>query len=308
MTDINYSREDVQRMLHDRSNWGRWGDDDEMGTLNLITDDSRVRAASLVRSGRTVSLSRDFPTTPGPTNPKPAQHFTTTNPRGNGGSAGDYYGIEYHGLVSTHIDALTHVWDGEGMWQGRNPKEELTFRGTKWGGIQNWKHGILTRGVLLDVPAYRGAPYVRYDQPVHGAELDAIAKSQGVEVKPGDAVIVYSGRDEWDAENPLWGSESTEKGEPRRPGLHASCLEFLRDTDCSALAWDMQDYMPNDWGIPWTVHGAIFSYGLAIIDHCNLRPLSDACKEEDRYEFMFILSPLLVSGGTGSPANPLALF
>ena len=303
-----YSRDDVLRLLRDRTNWGRWGDDDQKGTLNLITPQKRVAAAALVRSGRTVSMSREFPTAPGPTNPKPAQHFMTTKTRGSGGSAHDYYGIEYHGLVSTHIDSLAHVWDENGMWQGRDPHEELTFSGSNWGGVQHWNQGILTRGVLLDVPGHRGEPYVEHERPVHGSELEDIARSQGVAIEPGDALVVYSGRDRWDESHPVWGSEYTAAGEPRRPGLHASCLEFLCDHDCAALAWDMQDHMPNPWGVPWTIHGAIFSYGLALVDHCELAPLVDACKEEGRWEFLFILSPLVVSGGTGSPANPLALF
>lgn len=303
-----YTREDVQEMLHGRNNWGRWGDDDQRGTLNLITDRKRVDAAALVKTGRSVSMSRPFPTAPGPTNPKPAQHYSFRNSRGNGGSAGDFYGIEYHGLVSTHVDSLAHVWDDRGMWQGHDPDVELSPTGTKWGGIEQWKDGILTRGVLLDVPAFRGEDYVTFERPVHGSELAEIADAQGVDVGPGDAVVVYSGREKWDSENPVWGLGTTDKGEPRRPGLHASCLEFIRDRDIAALAWDMQDYMPNEWGIPWTVHGAIFTLGLAIVDHCDLSALAAASRELGRHEFMFALSPLVIPGGTGSPANPLAVF
>ncbi|KIF77989.1 hypothetical protein QR77_37540 [Streptomyces sp. 150FB] len=297
----------VQDLLHGRSNWRRWGDDDQIGAVNLITDRKRVEAARLVRTGRTVSLSRPFPTRPQAGNPRPAAHYTTKTPRGSGGIAGDYYGIEYHGVASTHVDALCHVWDERGMWQGRDPDVEFTSRGSRWGSIEHWRRGIVTRGVLLDVPAFRGEPYVTHDRPVHGDELDEIAKAQGVTVGAGDAVIVYSGRDRWDREHPAWGTEHTELGEPRRPGLHASCLAFLRDHDCAALAWDMLDHAPNDWGIPWTVHGAIFAYGLAVVDNCELRQLAAACLAEARYEFMFVLSPLVVEGGTGSPANPLAV-
>ncbi|WP_051839445.1 cyclase family protein [Streptomyces sp. NRRL F-5126] len=305
----DWSREDVLELLHGsgRSNWGRWGSDDEVGALNLVTERKRASAAAEVRSGRTVSLSRPFPSRARPGVVRPASHYTTSTPRGTGGIAGDYYGIEYHGIASTHVDALCHVWDERGMWQGRDPAVEVTSRGSRWGSVHRWRQGIVTRGVLLDVPAFRGEPYVTFERPVHGDELVKVAEAQGVAVEPGDAVLVHSGRDRWDLENPVWGTERTERGEPRRPGLHASCLRFLSDSDCAVLGWDMLDHAPNDWGIPWTVHGSVFAYGLALVDNCDLAPLAAACAAEGRYTFMFVVAPLVVEGGTGSPANPLAV-
>lgn len=298
-----FRRQDVEYLIHERSNWGRWGDDDEMGAVNLITPEKRVAAAALVRTGRSVSMSRNFPTEPGPSNPRPADHFMKLHPRDQGaGAMVDYIGLEYHGIVGTHVDALCHTWDDHGMWNGRRPEDVFTPDGSTWGSVDKWKEGLLTRGVFLDVPAYRGEPHVTNEAPVTGEELSAIAEKEGVEIGAGDAVVVYSGRDAWDAEHPEWGAE------PARPGLHGSCLEFLRDRDCPILAWDMQDSFPNEWDLPWTVHGAIFAYGVAIVDNCELGPLSRACAEIGRYEFMFILSPLLITGATGSPANPLALF
>ena len=95
---------------------------------------------------------------------------------------------------------------------------------------------------------------------------------------------------------------------PERPGLHASCLPFLRDHDIAVLIWDMMDYMPNGYDIPWSVHGAIFAYGIALLDNALLQPLAEVCAQEGRYEFMLIIAPLKVIGGTGSPANSIALF
>jgi kynurenine formamidase len=295
-------------LLRERANWGRWGDDDQRGALNLVTPQKRVEAARLVRTGRTVSLSHPLATRPREDNPRPAQHFLSVERRGSGGIATDYYGVEYHGRATTHIDGLAHAWNEDGLWLGRDPEHELTSRGSRWGGIEHWKEGILTRGVFLHVPRFRGTPYVTHDEPVHGAELEAIAAAQGVTMTPGDAVFVHSGRAAWDAENPTWGTEETPDGRFRRPGLHLSCLEFLRDNDCAVLGWDMLDAAPNPWGIPWTVHGAIFAYGVALLDNCLLEPLSEACEEEGRFDFMLTVAPLVVVGGTGSPANPLATF
>ena len=121
--------QEVHALIHDRRNWGRWGKDDQLGAINLITPAKRATAARLVHSGRSVSLSRPFPKEPGPNNALPAQHYMRTLPRGKGGFAADYYGIFYHGIASTHIDALCHTWDEEAMWNGRDPKKEITFDG-----------------------------------------------------------------------------------------------------------------------------------------------------------------------------------
>ena len=298
-----YTRGQLESLVRDRNNWGRWGQDNEVGAVNLITPEKRVAAARLVKSGRSVSLSMPFPTLPAPDNPRPAAHYLKINDRGSGaGAATDYYGIEYHGLICTHIDALCHTWDADGMWQGWRPDEVITTSGARRGGIENWSTGIITRGVLLDVPAFRGVPYVTADRPVRGDELEAIAKHQGVALEPGDGLVVYSGRQRWNAENPPIGTE------PVRPGLDVSCLEYIRDIDCALIAWDMQDATPNAWDLPWTVHGAIHAFGVAIIDNCDLEDLAHACDLEGRHEFMLMISPLIVRGGTGSPANPLAIF
>ena len=97
-------------------------------------------------------------------------------------------------------------------------------------------------------------------------------------------------------------------GPNERPGLHVSCLEFLRDHDVSVLVWDMLDHLPVGYDIPWAVHAALFAYGVALVDNALLEPLARACVEEQRDEFMLIVAPLVVVGGTGSPANPLAVF
>ena len=298
------SPEEIRALIRERNNWGRWGADDELGALNLITPEKRVQAASLVRSGRSVSLSRDVPTRPGPGNPMPAQHWLRTLPSpGGAGGAIDYYGFVFHGYVMTHLDALCHVWDGDGMWNGRDPNREVTSNGARFGAIDKWRAGITTRGVLLDVPRFRGAPHVTIETPVHADELEAIAAAQGVSIGPGDALCVYSGRESWQAANPAWSGYA-----PPSPGLHASCLKFLREHDVSVLVWDMMDAAPNEYGLPWTVHGAIFAYGIALLDNSLLQPLAEACAAEGRYEFMLTFAPIPVVGGTGSPVNPIALF
>jgi kynurenine formamidase len=298
------SAKDIEKYLTTDNNWGRWGKEDELGAMNFITPEKVLSATQLVTKGKRISLSRPLPTTPGPGNPTPAHHFMMKNNRPNGGGAAtDYYGVAYHGQATTHIDALCHVWDSNGMWNGKNPNEEITFNGTQWGSIEHWKEGIITRGILLDVPKHRGTDYVTHDRPVHGWELQEIVEKENIQLSPGDAIIVYSGREKWNEENDTWGTDKD-----HRPGLHASCLKFLKDSDCCLLVWDMMDHAPNGYGLPWSVHAAIFAYGIGLLDNALLQPLSEACKQEKRYEFLLTVNPLVVEGGTGSPVNPIAIF
>ena len=281
---------DYAAMYRDRRNWGRWGTDDQVGAINLITAEKRRAAAGLVQTGRTVSLSRTF---------EPPQHFMTKSALGSGGGyVMDYLGFIYHGSTITHIDALCHIWDGDGMWQGRDPDAEITTQGAQFGDITHWKEGI-TKGVLIDVPRHRGEPHVSIEQPVTGEELDAIARAENVTIESGDAMLVHSG----------WAAylASDDDGSRGRPGLHPSCAEFIRDHDVALLGWDLMDARA-DSNLPWPVHGVLFNFGVALLDNALLEPVAEACAEENRWSFLFQALPLNVARGTGSPVNPIAMF
>jgi len=317
----------IRHYLKDKRNWGRWGDDDQRGTLNLLTHATRLAALSAVRSGEVLSLSRPIPTWVGSGNALPAQHYLKVAHSGGenlhsrpsdervAGSATDYYGLPYHGVATTHLDALSHVWDADGMYNGKSPEENITFDGVTFGGIEQWSTGIFARAVLLDVPAHRGVDYVEEGEPVTGAELEEVAREQGASIEPGDAICVYSGRERWQAAHPdlpygrypTLTNSSNGRQHFRKPGLDASCLTFIRDHDVSALAWDMLDATPYDYDIPYAVHGAIHAYGLALIDNALLEELATACADRGHYDFLLVVSPLVVLGGTGSPVNPLAI-
>ncbi len=300
------SRDEITGNFKERRNWGRWGDDDSVGAVNLITVEKRMAALASVRNGRTVSLSRPYPKDPSALNPTPAQHFMRTFDRGDEGDGAvvDYYGFIYHGHTFTHVDALCHIWDSDGIWQGRDPDEAIdSATGATFADVTAWNQGIFTKAVLLDVPRFRGEPYVTLDQPVMGDELQDIADSQGVTVEPGDALLVYSGREAYQADNP-----TDFFGQPPSPGLHASCSIFIRDKDVSMLGWDMMDHRPSEYGLAWPVHGVIYSFGVVLLDNALLQPLAEACAEEGRYEMLLCVLPLNIQGGTGSPVNPIAVF
>jgi kynurenine formamidase len=299
---------EVRSYLRATRNWGRWGDDDQLGALNLITPTVRVAAAQLVREGRAVSLSRPLNTVPGQGNPRPVLHYMERGERKDGaGVARDFIGMSSHGTNTTHFDALSHVWDDDGLYGGVAADDAIHIDGAKWGGIDQWRGGIFTRGILLDIPRHRAADYVTRDRPVSAEELQAALEASGASLQPGDALVVYSGRDRFDLENPRYGSDAAVADESNRPGLDVSCLKFLRAHDCSTLVWDMTDSRPIAFDMAYGVHAAIYAYGMALIDSAELGELAATCRELGRPEFLFTAAPLYLVGGTATPVNPTAV-
>ena len=289
-------------------NWGRWGPDDELGTLNHITPGVRRAAADLVRDGRALSLSRPLDTRPGPSNPYPTHHFLAMP--GSGGML-DYLGMFIHGFSQTHIDALCHLPTAEGLaWNGK-PMAAGGIPGTHSGTIDFLAAGIVTRGVLYDIPRLRGTAFVEAGRPVHGWELADAAAAQGVEARPGDAVIIRSGFD------PYWEAQGTPPAFGTAAGVHASAVEFLHRSDAALLVWDQQDAPMADQGLPnpmgdipvaMHVHAMVLPYlGMPIVDNAQLEPLAAACASLGRWEFQLVVAPLDLPGGTGSPVNPIAV-
>jgi kynurenine formamidase len=281
------------------NNWGRWGDNDQTGTVNLITAAKRASALSLVKTGRTVSLARNVVASP-----VFMYNVTFPSQRERNDVVLDRFDMIYHGFWITHIDALCHVaWDGE-LYNGRPFKDSLTAAGATWCPIDPLFDGITSRGVLLDVAAGRKEGYVTVGSPVTPKELDAVAAREGVRIEPGDVVVVRSGDEQFRKENPDW----VPRVSPH-PGLHLSCLEWFREKDIAAISWDMMDERPIGYaGYGMGVHMAIPVLGLALVDNTNPERLAQACKEEGRYEFLFTATPLRLTGSTGAPAHPLAIF
>ncbi len=296
--------EEVRTYFELCSNWGRWGDSDA-GAINLITDEKRREAASLVKSGRAVSLAYPLNTVGGPGNWNPAQHFIRTW----GEASVDYIGLLFHGYATTHIDALCHIfWEGKG-WNGR-PSSDVLSTGARFGAVDAWANGITTRGVLIDIPKFRGTSFVDLDSPVRGWEIEAAAEAQGTELRSGDALILYSGRQAFFANRP-----DSIPGRPPTAGVHVDVCPVLKKHDISLLGWDLMDAGPSGYpafdgraaGGPVHVLTIVFM-GMPLLDNACLEPLAEACAHEGRYEFLLTINPLNVRGGTGSPVNPIAVF
>ena len=289
----------VEGYFKELNNWGRWGDADQRGTVNLITPAKREAALKLVRTGRTVSLARDI-------GPQPVLMYHTTFPskRERADVVLDRFDLVYHGFTITHIDALCHVgWDGQ-LYNGRPFMDSITAAGATWCPIDPLFDGITSRGVLLDVAAGRKEGYVEIGQPVTPRELDAAAARAGVRVEPGDVVVVRSGDEVFRRTHPEW----VPRVSPH-PGLQIACLQWFREKDIAAISWDMMDERPIGYaGFGMGVHLAIPFLGLALVDNTNPERLAQACREEGRYEFLFTATPIRLVGSTGAPAHPLAIF
>ncbi|MEO8538929.1 MAG: cyclase family protein [bacterium] len=292
---------EVQTYFDRCSNWGRWGADDSAGTVNLITPGKRKEAATLVKTGRVVSLAYPLNTVGGPGNWNPAQHYMRTGPD----FSVDYIGLLFHGYATTHVDALCHIfWEGK-MYNGK-PSTDVTSNGARSGSVDAWKTGITTRGVLIDIPKFRGEPYVALDKPVRAWEIEDAAAAQGSPLKPGDAVIVYSGRGAYHAANP-----AAVPGAAPAPGLHVDTVPYLKEHDAAILGWDQMDATPSGYqvfkGLSVHVLTIVFA-GMPLLDNAYLEPIAEACREENRWEFLLTINPLHIRGGTGSPVNPVAIF
>ncbi len=182
-------------MVRAVSNWGRWGPEDDRGTLNLLTPGRVVAAARLVKSGRTVSMALDWNTVTGPDNPRPALHYVTQlgdRDPGEPQTNADFIGSDFHGKACSHMDALCHC-DFRGKLYNGVPQSSVTSRGGTKGTIMTAAHGIVGRGVLLDVPRHRGVEWLEPGTAVDRAELEKVETAQGVRVGAGDVVLLRSG-------------------------------------------------------------------------------------------------------------------
>lgn len=299
---------EMQALFDAVTNWGRWGDDDERGTLNYLTAAEAKAAAALVQSGRTVSLSRNFPVHPGPENPWPAHHhmiIAGDDPciPGMGLEAStDYIGIAFHGMASSHLDALCHVFQGGRMYNG-HPATDVKSTGARRNTVMTLKDGLAGRGVLLDVPRALGVPFMDPEHLTTVAELERTEAAQGLKVGKGDIVLIRLGRD----------VRRQSHDDQAVPGLDPEVARWLHERRAAVLGGDgVHDPIPPnqicaEWPMPVHMVGLV-AMGLHLLDNLDLEDVAVACAEANRWAFLLTLAPLRIEGGTGSPLNPIALF
>jgi kynurenine formamidase len=295
--------EEVKALYDKVSNWGRWGNEDQRGALNFITPEKRAAAARLAKSGEIVSLSLPLSKETGPENPQPVQHMMLHV--GAPVASLDYFAIAPHGMAFTHLDALCHVFRDGKMYNGFSHREVGRF-GARKCAIDVTRDGIVSRGVLLDIPAAKKVEWLEPGEPIYPEDLDTAEKSHGVHVEEGDILLIRTGRHRRRKAKGAW--------DPRReglPGLDASCLSWLHERRIAVLGCDaVSDLIPNgyDADLAMPIHvGTLVMMGIHLIDNADLEALSVACAKHERYEFLFAMAPLILEQGTASPVNPLAV-
>jgi kynurenine formamidase len=307
---IRFPRNTVEfeRLFEEIENWGRWGPDDQLGAINLITEDKRKEAFALARLARQVSLARPFLTqsSPGVTAGTFDGNGTPFEQTMGSDFTTDTYKVTYHSFLHSHLDALCHFPYKGKDYNGYPASATNTSHGCTRLGVENLRNGIITRGILIDMPRLRNVPYLEPGTPVFIEDIEAWEKTAGVQVSSGDAVFLRTGRwARWEKAGP-WNLSQKEAG------FHPSVAQWLKQRDVSVVGSDVGlDVTPSPVdGVPdMPLHVlTINALGIIILDNHDLEALADTAAELHRWEFMVFIAPLVVTGGTGSPVNSIAIF
>jgi kynurenine formamidase len=289
-----------ERWKKDLSNWGRWGKDDQIGALNLITPAKRRQAAALVKEGFSVSMEADPDTVKAVDNANPFELKMLT-------IGSDEIAVNYHGIAHTHLDSLAHINDNGVFFNGYKPDAATVLKqGHAKNSIHNVKNGIFTRGILIDIPRLKGVPYLEPGTPIYVEDLEAWEKKAGIKVSAGDALFVRTGV--WARRKAVgpWLRGRAEGG--RSAGLDPSVIPWLKQRDIAIMGSDHPQYVS-----PSSLRGAVHDFallylGVHLFDNCDLEALADAAAARNRWDFLLTAAPLAIPGGTGSPVNPIATF
>lgn len=308
-----------ERYYESCSNWGRWGENDQRGTLNHITPAKIRQAASLVRTGKAISLQLPLddngPQTGafGRVNPvhqmaaTGSDHLSGTqlyssDPLG-WGFADDSLFLFLQG--GTQWDALGHIFRDGRMFNGFSAAE-VTSSGAKRGGVENMP-SVVSRGVLLDIPRATGRTHLEPGEAIHAEDLEQACEAHGVSVEPGDVLLIRTGDMAARRGLPQWGGYSAGDA----PGLSLDTASWLYDKQIAALATDTwgAEVRPNELVDTFQPLHLIMivSMGLLVGEIWQLDDLAEDCANDGIYEFLFVGPPLVIPGAVGSPVNPQAI-
>ena len=291
--------EEFDALFQQVKNWGRWGKDDQLGSANLVTAAKRKQAVALVKDGITVSLAHNAITEKAEDVSSPFEH---TMLRGNNM---DRYAVSYHGYAHSHIDALCHILYKDQTYNGYVRADVNTDKGCTKLGIDNLKNGIVTRGILIDIPRLRNLPYLEPGTAVYVEDLEAWEKKAGVKIASGDAIFLRTGR--WARREKLgpWNVGQS------AAGLHASVAPWIKARGVAFLGSDAaEDVTPSMVeGVALPVHTLMITgLGMNLLDNQDLEALGEMAAKLNRWEFMLTIAPVPVTGGTGFPLNAIAMF
>jgi kynurenine formamidase len=307
----------IDELARKLSNWGRWGPEDELGTLNLITPEKRLEAAACVRSGTVMSLALELrsdlpqPAGSGRLNPQHVMTETGSDAAASNGVSGysdDVLAMSVH--AATHWDALSHVFHRGSMYNGR-PCTEVTSGGARVNDIVPVAGRLVTRGVLVDIARYHGVEALAPDHEVTVADLESALDAQRVELVSGDVLLVRTGQLGRISASGEWASFTEVNGRlPHEPGIGADCLPWLHEVGVAGVAcdnWAVEHLTGNGDGRLPVHEVGIVHMGLLLGEIFQLDALAAACAADGRYDFLLAAGPLPVRGGVGGAVNPLAL-
>jgi len=300
---------DFRAIGRELSNWGRWGSDDELGTLNHVTPERIAAAAARARTGRVFdlgyTLSADGPQTGlgGRTNPVHLMS-ATGEPRfpDGGGYTDDFIFMPLQ--CATQWDGLAHIFYDDTCYNDV-PISAVTARGASRLAIDALAKGVIGRGVLLDVARLHGVDCLAPDHGIGPDELDAACARQGVEVGPGDIVLLRTG---WTR---VFRDRSAAEFMRTEPGLTVDCCRWLHARDVAAVAadnWGVEVYPSGDPDARMPVHYVLIrDMGMTLGEMFDLEALAQDCAADGVYEFLLCAPVLKVAHGVGTPLNPLAV-
>jgi kynurenine formamidase len=307
----------VREAVRRYRNWGRWGPEDQLGTLNLVTPEVIQRSARMVRRGVAFSLAIPFDATgPQVNQPRrfnPIHRMILTGPDFTTGAFTRPGGVGFTDDMvimplqcATQWDALAHCFlDGQ-LYNGYDANL-VSSQGARRNGIQNMARHLVTRGVLLDIPRVKGVPWLEPGYPITTADLDEALRAYRVEVGAGDALLVRTGQMAMCRQRGSWGDYAGGDA----PGLSFHTAGWLHERQVAAVATDTwgMEVRPNE--IPDTyqpLHQVLIpGMGMLVGEIFELDGLAEDCARDGVYEFQLVAPPLPITGAVGSPINPLAI-
>jgi hypothetical protein len=278
----------------------RFNEGDRRGTVNLIDDAARARAAAAIRTGVSISLARPLRAEPGASEERPGfahELGYRTTPDGMGW-ASDHLVLDAHGLMNTHVDGLNHVAVNDTFYGGRRIDDP------DQGSVDVLaRDGLLARAVYVDIPRLRGTAWAQ--TPISASDIDGALAAAGVELHPGDALCLDMGRDRFEAAvgYPLGGPESDQDA---GGGLSSDGARWVAEHGVSMLVWDMLDSAAAK-AAHASAHVLTWAIGLLLVDNCDFSALRRVVERATQEAGALVVAPLAVPGANGVNVNPLIL-
>ena len=301
------SGEEFDTLFDRLRRWGNGAKPDQRGALAGLDDAQRLRALATVRTGTSIGLAHPIDKQVGPDNNKPALHHMVDlgdveAPEPSAHK--DFIGLDYHGKATSHLDAVCHIGYRGQIFGGVTSSDAFSSAGSTWAAVTTMSAGLLLRGVLVDMPAVLGVPWLQPGTAVRAADLERAQDRLGFRIGAADAVLLRSGHGARKTAMGAWNADQASAG------LHVDAMPLLADRGIALLGGDGDsDVRPSPvTGVHSPIHAlALTALGIPLLDNLALESLAAACAAAGRYEFLLVVAPLVIPRGTGSPVNPIAV-